>query len=64
VGTEVKVTVSIDKSVPVPKDVNALLAPQSLIGERYIALSPAWHQGVEKAPPDTVIRNTADNRSA
>jgi phospholipid/cholesterol/gamma-HCH transport system substrate-binding protein len=60
VGTEVKITMSIDKDVPVPKDVHALLAPQSLIGERYVALSPAWHTGVEKAPDGMELRNTAD----
>ncbi len=37
VGTQVRITMSIDKDVPVPKDVKALLAPQSLIGERYVA---------------------------
>lgn len=60
VGTEVKVTMSIEDSIPVPKDVSALIAPQSLIGERYIALSPAWRQGVEKAPDGMEIRNTPD----
>jgi virulence factor Mce-like protein len=61
VGTEVKITMSINDDVPVPKDVSALLAPQSLIGERYVALSPAWHQGVEKAPDGMEIRNTPDH---
>ena len=61
VGTEVKVTMSIENSIPVPKDVSALIAPQSLIGERYIALSPAWRQGVEKAPDGMEIRNTPDH---
>ena len=61
VGTEVKVTMSIDDGIPIPKDVNALIAPQSLIGERYIALSPAWQQGDEKAPDGMEIRNTPDH---
>jgi phospholipid/cholesterol/gamma-HCH transport system substrate-binding protein len=61
VGTEVKVTMSIESNIPVPKDVSALIAPQSLIGERYIALSPAWTQGVEKAPAGMEIRNTPDH---
>ncbi|MEY2423949.1 MAG: phospholipid/cholesterol/gamma-HCH transport system substrate-binding protein [Acidimicrobiaceae bacterium] len=58
VGTEVKVVMSIESNIPVPKDVSALIAPQSLIGERYIALSPAWQQGVEKAPDGMELRNT------
>lgn len=57
-GTRVKVTMSIDDSVPVPKDVQALIAPQSLIGERYIQLSPAWRQGLEKAPDGMEITKT------
>jgi virulence factor Mce-like protein len=61
VGTEVKVTMSIDSSIPIPKDVSALIAPQSLIGERYIALSPAWRQGDEKAPSGMELRNTPDD---
>jgi virulence factor Mce-like protein len=58
IGTEVKVTMSIENSIPVPANVNVLVAPQSLIGERYIALSPAWRQGDEKAQPGAEIRNT------
>lgn len=58
VGTQVKITMSIDKDIPVPKDVKALLAPQSLIGERYVALSPAWRQGLEKAPDGMEVHDT------
>jgi phospholipid/cholesterol/gamma-HCH transport system substrate-binding protein len=61
VGTEVKITMAIDDGIPIPKDVSALIAPQSLIGERYIALSPAWRQGDEKAPSGMEIRNTPDH---
>jgi len=48
-GTRVKVTMSIENDIPVPKNVKALITPQSLIGERYIQLSPAWKQGDDKA---------------
>ena len=58
VGTQVKVTMSIDKDVPVPKNVKALITPQSLIGERYIQLSPAWKQGDEKAASGMEIHDT------
>jgi virulence factor Mce-like protein len=61
VGTEVKITMLIDKGVPIPKDVSALIVPQSLIGERYIELSPAWRQGLEKAPDGMELRNTPDH---
>ena len=58
VGTQVRVTMSIEKSVPVPKSVHALLAPQSLIGERYVQLSPAWKEGDERAPDGMEIHDT------
>jgi virulence factor Mce-like protein len=54
----VKVTMAIDSAVPVPKDVHALIAPQSLIGERYIQLSPAWRTGQDKAPDKMEITDT------
>ena len=58
VGTQVKVTMSIDKDVPLPKDVKALISPQSLIGERYVQLSPAWRQGEDKAPDGMEVHDT------
>jgi virulence factor Mce-like protein len=45
VGDQVKVTMSIDEGTPIPADVNAMIVPQSLIGERYVQLFPAWKQG-------------------
>lgn len=58
VGTQVKVTMSIDDAIPVPDDVKALIVPQSLIGERYVQLSPAWKQGESKATDGTEIKDT------
>jgi virulence factor Mce-like protein len=57
-GDRVKVTMSMDEDVPVPEDVEALIAPQSLIGERYIQLSPAWREGQEKAPDGMEVSKT------
>jgi len=57
-GTRVKVTMSIENGVPVPKDVQALIAPQSLIGERYIQLSPAWREGEDKATDGMEVTKT------
>ncbi len=48
-GSDVKVTMTVDKSVPIPADVKAQLVPQSLIGERYVQLAPAWKEGETKA---------------
>lgn len=52
---KVKVVMSIKDDVPLPEDVKAQLVPQSLIGERYIQLSPAFEDGMAKAKPDHVI---------
>lgn len=55
VGATVKVTMSIDKDIKLPKDVNAALVPQSLIGERYVQLFPAWVEGQPTEPAGSVI---------
>lgn len=49
VGDEVKVTLAVDGDVPLPADVRAAIAPQSLIGERRIQLFPPFQQGDELA---------------
>lgn len=45
VGDQVKVTMAVDSDVPLPADVRAAIAPQSLIGERRIQLFPPFQQG-------------------
>ena len=47
-GDRVRVDLVIDDDVPVPVDVSAALVPQSLIGERYVQLMPAWIEGEER----------------
>jgi phospholipid/cholesterol/gamma-HCH transport system substrate-binding protein len=44
-GSTVRVVLSIDDDVLLPTDVRAQLVPQSLIGERYVQLFPAWKEG-------------------
>jgi virulence factor Mce-like protein len=48
-GDRVKVTLSMQSGVPVPENVKAQIVPQSLIGERYVQLFPAWKEGQPKA---------------
>jgi virulence factor Mce-like protein len=55
VGTSVRVRMRIDKDTPLPADAQATIVPQSLIGERYVQLFPAWTQGTPKAPAGAVI---------
>jgi phospholipid/cholesterol/gamma-HCH transport system substrate-binding protein len=49
VGNQVRVDLRIPDDVPVPKDVTAQIVPQSLIGERYVQLAPAFKTGMERA---------------
>ena len=54
-GDRVRVTMRIDSGVPLPADVKAAIIPNSLIGERYVQLFPAWTEGDPKAKDGTVI---------
>lgn len=47
-GDRVRVELEVDADTPVPVDVRAALVPQSLIGERYVQLTPAWTEGEER----------------
>lgn len=58
-GTRVRVEMAVKSSVPVPANVEATIVPLSLIGERYIQLSPAWKEGEPRARDGLVIKNTA-----
>lgn len=44
-GTNVRVTMSLDPGVEVPADVAAEIQPTSLLGERFVALHPAYTGG-------------------
>jgi virulence factor Mce-like protein len=47
IGDRVKVTLAVDSNVPLPVDVRAAIAPQSLIGERRVQLFPPFQEGDE-----------------
>ena len=55
VGTRVKVDMTIKESVPIPPDARATIVPLSLIGERYVQLTPAWTEGQPRAKDGMVI---------
>lgn len=54
-GDRVRVDLAIDDDVPVPADAQAAIIPQSLIGERYVQLVPAWTRGDERMEDGAVI---------
>ncbi|MGH9136383.1 MAG: MCE family protein [Acidimicrobiales bacterium] len=47
-GDRVRVVLELDSDIPVPVDATAALVPQSLIGERYVQLMPAWIEGDDR----------------
>lgn len=62
-GNRVRVEISIEDDIPVPQDVKAALVPQSLIGERYVQLMPAWIEGeprLQDLPEDERVIEVAD----
>ena len=57
-GDQVRVDMSIPSDIKVPADATAQIVPQSLIGERYIQISPAFQDGMAAAPDGDVIEKT------
>jgi virulence factor Mce-like protein len=57
-GRQVVVELSIDDDVKVPTGARAQIVPQSLIGERYIQLSPAYRDGMEAMEDGEEIEDT------
>jgi phospholipid/cholesterol/gamma-HCH transport system substrate-binding protein len=57
-GERVKVDFRVSASVPVPRDAEATIVPFSLIGERYIQLTPAWKNGEARMADGAVIPMT------
>jgi phospholipid/cholesterol/gamma-HCH transport system substrate-binding protein len=41
-GTKVKMTMAVDRDVPVPADAKAVIVAQNLIAARYVQLTPAY----------------------
>jgi len=53
-GTNVKITMEIDKDQPVPADAGAVVVARSVATDRYIELTPVYHQGPKMAPNTTI----------
>lgn len=57
-GDRVRVDMDIDDDIRIPVDARAQIVPQSLIGERYIQISPAHHEGEQELGDGDVIEST------
>lgn len=54
-GTQVKIVMSYDEDVDVPQDAQAVIVSPSVVGDRYIQLTPAYEEGAVMAD-NTVIK--------
>jgi phospholipid/cholesterol/gamma-HCH transport system substrate-binding protein len=43
-GTQAKITMSVDRGVPVPADAKAVIVAQNLVAARYVQLTPAYRR--------------------
>lgn len=58
-GQRVKVRFTVDKSVPIPKDVTAAIVNTSIVTTRHIELSPVYTDGDKLGNGDTVAHTKA-----
>jgi len=43
-GTQAKMTLEVDRDVPIPADAKAIVVAQNLVSARYVQLSPAYRE--------------------
>ncbi len=58
-GARVKVRFTVDKSVPIPKDVTAAIVNTSIVTTRHVELSPVYDQGERLRNGDTIKETKA-----
>lgn len=54
-GTETKLTLNVDRDVPIPADAKAVIVAQNLIAARYVQLAPAYRTDGPTMPDGAVI---------
>jgi virulence factor Mce-like protein len=54
-GTQTKMIMRVDRSVPVPADASAVIVAQNLVAARYVQLTPAYRSEGPKMADGTVI---------
>jgi phospholipid/cholesterol/gamma-HCH transport system substrate-binding protein len=54
-GTQAKLTLDVDRDVPVPADAKAVIVAQNLVAARYVQLAPAYRNSGPKMADDAVI---------
>ena len=61
-GTRTKMTLKVDRGVPVPADAKAIIVAQNLVAARYVQLTPAYRQGDGPTIKDGAV--IAEDRTA
>lgn len=54
-GTQTKMTLKVDRGVPVPADAKAVIVAQNLIAARYVQLTPAYRNGAGPTMRDGAV---------
>lgn len=54
-GTETRMTMHVDRDVPIPADAKAIIVAQSLIGARFVQLTPPYRSSGPVMPDGAVI---------
>src|SRR5258705_8816362 len=54
-GTQGKMTLTVDRDVPIPADAKAVIVAQNLVGARYVQLAPAYRTSGPTMPDGAVI---------
>ncbi|BBZ12197.1 MCE family protein [Mycobacterium branderi] len=55
VGTQAKMTLHVDRDVPIPADAKAVIVAQNLVAARYVELAPAYRTNGPTMPDGAVI---------
>ncbi|BBX17839.1 mammalian cell entry protein [Mycolicibacterium duvalii] len=50
-GTRTRMTLSVDRDVPIPADAEAIIVAPNLVSARYVQLTPAWGTSPETSGP-------------
>lgn len=55
VGAQTRMTLQVERDVPIPVDAKAVIVAQSLVASRYVQLAPAYETSGPIMPDDAVI---------
>ncbi|MGE0217087.1 MCE family protein [Mycolicibacterium sp.] len=54
-GTQTRMTLQVDRGVPVPADAKAVIVAQNLVAARYVQLTPAYRDGAGPTMADGAV---------